>query len=68
MSGLPALLKVDEAFGTQVIEKMTAHVDLMDAMKVQGLEWLPTAQQLDELSKKLGTMNGEIGFWIKGRR
>ena len=67
-SNLPAILKADEQFGTQLIEKMKTHVDLMDAMKVQGSEWLPTAQQIDELSRKLGTMNGEIGFWIRGRQ
>lgn len=67
-SNLPAILKVDEAFGTEVIEKLSAHVDRLDAMKIRGSKWLPTAQQIDELSKEIGTMNGEIGFWIRGRR
>jgi hypothetical protein len=67
-ANLPAILKVDEAFGTQIIEKLGAHVDRMDAIRVRRTRWLPSVQQIDELARELGTMNGEIGFWMRKRQ
>ncbi|HEU5403159.1 MAG TPA: hypothetical protein VFU86_17515 [Terriglobales bacterium] len=67
-ANLGAILKVDEAFGTQIIERMTTQMAILDGMRIRGSRWMPTEAEYASLATAIGTLNGEIGSWIRGRK
>jgi hypothetical protein len=67
-SNLPAILRVDEAFGKKIIQRLDAQMATLDNMRICRSRWMPTLKEYQELSNAIGTLNGEIGFWIRGRK